>query len=195
MAVQTESAKKYLDQIKNNLDALSIEEINKIINVILQAYKNDKQIFIMGNGGSAVLASHFACDLGKGTLQNVYDEKEKRFRVISLTDNVAMMTAFSNDLGYEHIFSQQLNNLVNEGDVVIAISGSGNSKNVLDAVKLAKKNNAITVGFIGFDGGKLKDLVDFKIVVNSNHYGVIEDVHDILHHMICSIISSIKTSI
>ena len=195
MGIRIESAKKYLDQIKNSLDALSIEEINKIINVILQAYKNDKQIFIMGNGGSAVLASHFACDLGKGTLQNVYDEKEKRFRVISLTDNVAMMTAFSNDLGYEHIFSQQLNNLVNEGDVVIAISGSGNSKNVLDAVNLAKKNNAITVGFIGFDGGKLKDLVDFKIVVSSNHYGVIEDVHDILHHMICSIISSVKNSV
>ncbi|MBL7147272.1 MAG: SIS domain-containing protein [Nanoarchaeota archaeon] len=183
-----ESAKKYLNGLKENLDILNLEEINKIIDILLKAYKENKQIFIMGNGGSAALASHFACDLGKGTLQNVYNNKEKRFRVMSLTDNVALMTAFSNDLNYEHVFSQQLNNLVKEGDVVIGISASGNSQNVINAINLAKENKAATIAFLGFDGGKLKNLVDFKILVNNNHYGIVEDVHSVLEHMICSII-------
>src|SRR3989338_5448665 len=156
-------AEEYLNYFKKTLEYLDLKDLNDIINTLLKAYKEDKQIFIMGNGGSAVLASHFACDLGKGTLQNVYDDKEKRFRVISLTDNIALMTAYSNDLDYEHVFSQQLKNLVNANDVVIGISASGNSKNVINAIHLAKKNKAITIGLLGFDGGKLRDLVDFKI--------------------------------
>ena len=98
-------AEEYLNYFKKTLEYLDLKDLNDIINTLLKAYKEDKQIFIMGNGGSAVLASHFACDLGKGTLQNVYDDKEKRFRVISLTDNIALMTAYSNDLDYEHVFS------------------------------------------------------------------------------------------
>ncbi len=139
----------------------------------------------MGNGGSASLASHFACDLSKGTLQNVHDDNEKRFRVISLTDNIALMTAYSNDLGYEHVFSQQLKNLVNEGDVVIGISASGNSKNVINAISLAKKSKAVSIGLLGFDGGKLKEIVDLKLWVNKDNYGIVEDVHSSLQHMIC----------
>ncbi len=162
--------------------------MNNIIDKLLKAYKEDKQVFVMGNGGSAVLASHFACDLSKGTLKNVYDDKEKRFRVISLTDNTALMTAYSNDLDYEHVFSQQLRNLINTEDIVIGISSSGNSKNIINAINLAKKNKAITIGLLGFDGGKLKDLADFKILVNNYDYGIVEDIHSALQHMICSII-------
>lgn len=175
-------------QLKTNLDFLDLKELDNIINLILKAYKENKQIFIMGNGGSAVLASHFACDLGKGTLQNVYDNKEKRFKVISLTDNVALLTAFSNDLDYKHVFSQQLTNLVNEGDVVIGISASGNSENVINAINLAKENKAVTIGFLGFDGGKLKRIVEHKVIVGSDNYGIVEDIHSVLQHMICSIV-------
>ena len=185
--VNTE-AREYLEQFRNTLGSLDLKDLDKIIDKLLEAYKQDKQVFIMGNGGSAAIASHFACDLNKGTLQNVYDDGEKRFRAISLTDNVALMTAYSNDLGYEHVFSQQLKNLLNEGDIVIGISASGNSQNVINAINLAKKNKAVTVGLLGFDGGKLKNLVDFKIWVNNNHYGMVEDTHSALQHMICSII-------
>ena len=181
-------AEEYLNQFKETLESLDLVDLNNIIDSLLKAYTEDKQVFIMGNGGSAVLASHFACDLGKGTLQNVYDDDEKRFRVISLTDNIALMTAYSNDLDYEHVFSQQLKNLVNTADVVIGISSSGNSKNVINAINLAKKNKAITIGLLGFYGGKLKDIVYYKIIVKKIHYGVVEDIHSVLQHMICSII-------
>lgn len=179
------SAKDYLMQLKRAIDSLDLSDFDSIISALLKAYKENSQIFIMGNGGSASLASHFACDLSKGTLQNAYDDKEKRLRVISLTDNTALMTAYSNDLGYEHVFSQQLKSLVNEGDVVIGISASGNSKNVINAISLAKKSKAVTIGLLGFDGGKLKEIVDFKIWVKNNNYGIVEDVHSSLQHMIC----------
>ena len=181
-------AEEYLNQFKKTLESLDLEDLNSIIDSLLKAYREDKQVFIMGNGGSAVLASHFACDLSKGTLNNVYNDKEKRFKIISLTDNVALMTAYSNDLGYEHVFSQQLKNLLNEDDIVIGISSSGNSSNIINAINLAKKNKAVTIGFMGFDGGKLKDIVDLKIWVNKNNYGMVEDIHSALQHMICSII-------
>ncbi len=170
------------------METLDLTDLNSIIDLLLKAYKSGNQVFIMGNGGSAAIASHFACDLGKGTLKDPYDEKEKRLKVISLTDNVPLMTAYSNDLAYEHVFSQQLKNLLNAGDVVIGISSSGNSKNVLNAIELAKKNKATTIGFVGFDGGKLIRLVDYKIWVNKSDYGIVEDTHSIMHHMICAII-------
>lgn len=182
--VRIELAEEYLKQSKEALGSLDLKELNSIINILLEAYKKDKQVFIMGNGGSAALASHFACDLGKGTLQN-YDGKEKRFRVISLADNSAVMTAYSNDLAYEHVFSQQLKNLLNEGDVVIGISASGNSKNIINAISMAKKSNSVTIGLLGFGGGKLKGLVDFKILVDSYNYGIVEDTHSALQHIIC----------
>ncbi len=168
---------------------MDLGDLDRIIDALLVAFKEDKQVFIMGNGGSAAIASHFACDLGKGTLQNLYDDREKRFRVVSLTDNIALMTAYSNDLDYGQVFSQQLRNLVNAGDIVIGISASGNSKNVINAINLAKKNKATTIGLLGFDGGKLKDLVDHKIWVDNDHYGMVEDSHSALQHMICHIIN------
>lgn len=185
MVINTELAKKYLEELIKTLGSLNLKDFDGIVNILLKAYKENKQIFIMGNGGSAALASHFACDLGKGTLQNVHDDKEKRFRVISLADNTALMTAYSNDLNYEQVFSQQLKNLANAGDIVIGISASGNSKNVINAIELAKKNKVITIGLLGFDGGKLKDIVDFKIWVNIHNYGIVEDIHLALQHTIC----------
>jgi len=187
-----EFIKNYFKELKKTIDEISIEDIKKVTDVLYDAYKKDKQIFIIGNGGSASTASHFACDLSKGTLQRVYDEKEKRFRVISLTDNVATITALGNDLSYDDVFSQQLKNLINQEDILIAITGSGNSQNILNAVDTASKSGAVTIGFLGFDGGKLKDKLDYYIHVPSSHYGRIEDSHLILEHLICSYLTEMK---
>lgn len=175
---------EYFEELKKIFDNIDKKSIEEITDIIYKAYVNDRTIFILGNGGSASTASHFACDLGKGTLSRVYDHNEKRFRVVSLTDNVAVLTAYANDLSFDDIFLQQLRNLVHRGDVVIAITGSGNSKNVIKAVKYARDCGAITIGLLGFDGGKVKKFLDKYVIVPSNHYGRIEDVHLILEHMI-----------
>lgn len=185
---KTNFTEEYLGQFKEVLGSLDFGDFESIINILIKAYQENKQVFIIGNGGSASLASHFACDLGKGTVQNFSDDGEKRFKAISLTSNTALMTAYSNDMGYEHVFSQQLKNMIAEGDIVIAISASGNSENVVTAVNFAKKSKAITIGLIGFSGGKLKDIVDYKLWVNSNDYGIVESVHTVFEHMICSAI-------
>ena len=186
--VNTELAKEYLDQFKGTLESMDLKDLDSIIDSLINAHKEGKQVFVMGNGGSAATSSHFACDLSKGTLQNLNDPEEKRFKVIALTDNVPLITAYSNDLSYEQVFSQQLKNLVNPGDIVIGISASGNSQNIINAINLAKENKAITIGLLGFNGGKLKELVNLKILVNKDDYGMVEDSHSALQHMMCSII-------
>ena len=180
----------YFSKLKKGLDELDKNMIKKIIDVLYGAWKEEKQVFIFGNGGSASTASHFACDIGKNTLGRKYNDKNiKRFKVISLTDNVATITAYGNDLSFEDIFSQQLNNLVTKGDVVIAITGSGNSPNVIKAIEVAKESGAKIISFLGFDGGKVKDLADYPLIFKDNHYGRIEDAHIILEHLISSILS------
>jgi len=179
---------EYVKEWENVLKNLDLHEINRIIEMLLRAYKNDNSVFILGNGGSASTASHFACDLGKGTLGDHYNLSKKRFRVHSLTDNMATITAYANDLGFEEIFVQQLKNLIKDGDVVIAITGSGNSENVVRAIRLANSHKAITVGFLGFDGGKLANMLDYKIIIGSENYGIIEDAHDMLHHMMYTVL-------
>src|SRR6266496_3824752 len=139
-----------------------------------------RQVFIMGNGGSASTATHFVCDLAK----NTRIEGLPHYKVIGLSDNMAIFSAYANDEGYENVFAQQLANLVMPEDIVIAISASGNSKNVLNAVSLAKAANAVTIGFTGFDGGQLCSMVDINIHVNSNIIEHVEDIHLILEHMI-----------
>ncbi len=134
----------------------------------------------MGNGGSASTSSHFACDLGKGTVV----KGRKRLRVICLNDNTALITALSNDLNYNEVFKEQLVNLVNPDDVVIAITASGNSPSVLKAVECARENDAVSVGLIGFEGGKLRTMVHESIIVDNRNYGQIEDTHLVLGHMI-----------
>lgn len=183
----------YLLEVTRCLASLDKTKIELIIEVLVQAYKKDRKVFVLGNGGSATTASHMACDLGKGTLQRVYDNAERRFRVISLTDNVAIMTAFANDLSFDEIFVQQLRNLVETGDVVIALSGSGNSANVVKAMEYAKSCGAITIGILGFKtGGKTGNIVDYSVIVDSDHYGPIEDIQLVLNHMIAAWIAKVK---
>ncbi len=183
----------YIFEIVRCLLSIDKSIIAEIMNVLVTAYKKDKKVFIIGNGGSASTASHMACDLGKGTLRRIYDNSERRFQVISLTDNVAIMTAFGNDLSFDDIFVQQLRNLVKRDDVVIALSGSGNSPNVVKAIEYAKSCNAITVGILGFKtGGKLGGIVDYPLIADSNHYGPVEDIQLILNHIIAAWIAKTK---
>lgn len=170
----------YLDGVKECLGSIREEDVRPIVEIILDAYTKGKSIFILGNGGSASTASHFAFDLCKGTAI----EGKPRLKAISLTDNVALMTAISNDIDFASIFKEQLVTLLSEGDVAICISASGNSPNVLEAAKYASSKGGLVIGFIGFGGGKLKDLVDKKIVFSSEDYGQVEDAHMVLAHLI-----------
>lgn len=172
---------KYIEELKICIDNFDVEEIRKIVDLIILKYKNNNQIFIIGNGGSAATASHFACDLGKGT--NV--EGKKRFKVFSLTDNIPIITAIGNDISYDDIFSEQLKNYVNENDLLIAISASGNSKNIVKTIEVAKGKNVDIVGFTGFSGGYLKENSDLNLHINSFNYGIVEDLHLSFEHMIC----------
>lgn len=165
---------------------LPYQDIDAAINEILSAHEREASIFTFGNGGSAALASHFACDLGKGTL--VRHKNQKRFRLISLTDNVPLITAWANDHGYEHVFAEQLENLVELNDLVFAISGSGNSPNVLRALEVAKHHGARTIGLTGFEGGKMKNLCDVCMILPSDNMEVIEDFHLSTTHAISSVI-------
>lgn len=182
----------YINDLKKILDELPRGKIEKIAGLIYDAYKNDKQIFIFGNGGSSTTASHFACDLGKNTIKDFNNPDEKRLKVISLTDNQALITAIANDISYDDVFSEQLANLVNDGDIAIGISASGKSGNVLKAIELASKKGAITIGLAGFDGGALKDITDYNIVVPIKHYGKAEDAHHIIMHIISYWIKELK---
>ena len=170
----------YISLLQQTLDRLPNDLIAQVIDILHRARMNGKQVFIMGNGGSASTASHFVCDLAKNTRNNSLPH----YRVIGLTDNMAIFSAYANDEGYENVFAQQITNLVNPEDVVIGISASGNSPNVLNAILEAKRSNAITIAFTGFDGGRLGQMVDINIHVNSDIIEHVEDIHLVLEHMI-----------
>lgn len=172
---------KYLNELLSKLDYNTLSEI---IDCFLEARDRGSTIFFVGNGGSAATASHFAQDLGEVGRKT----GKQSFRTLSLTDNVPFITALGNDYGFEKIFAGQLSNLFKEGDVVVAISASGNSLNIIEAVKLTKKLGGITVGLVGFDGGQLISSCDYVIhvVTNKGEYGPVEDIHMILDHMITS---------
>ena len=178
--IEMERIQKYILHLQDVLERLKLDDVRQSIDVIMEAYYVNKQIFVIGNGGSASTASHLACDLGKGTSV----AGKPRFRVISLTDNVATMTAWSNDVAYEDVFVEQLKNLVNAGDVVIGISASGNSENVIRAMQHAADIGCNTIGWSGFGGGKLATICDVNVVVDSHKYGPVEDVHLILNHVL-----------
>jgi D-sedoheptulose 7-phosphate isomerase len=180
-------ARNYFDELQRVAANLPHDIIDQISGVLLNAYEAGRVVYIFGNGGSASLASHFACDLGKGT---AYCNGGKRFRVIALTDNIPTMTAWANDASYEDIFSEQLRNFVQPDDIAFAISGSGNSKNVLNALAVAREASAITLGISGFEGGKMKSLCDICVVVPSNNMQVIEDLHLAMAHSIFRIVSA-----
>jgi D-sedoheptulose 7-phosphate isomerase len=188
-----EFSENYFKELDSAISQIDKNKIAKIVEIIYSAYKNNKQIFILGNGGSASTASHFACDLEKGTVKDFSNIREKRFKAISLADNVALITAIGNDLSYEDIFWQQLSGLLNEGDVVIGISASGNSLNVIKAIQKAKECGAKTIGLLGFKtGGTLHDLVDCEITIKDNNYGRVEDAHLILCHIIANYLGELK---
>ena len=174
-------AAAYIRENERLLASLNPAEIASVITLMRKARDAGKRIFAIGNGGSASTASHFVNDLGKGASMG----RHARFKVIPLTDNVAWMTALSNDLSYEDVFVEQLRNFAEPGDVLLAISGSGNSENVLRAVRFANGRGCHTVGFSGFGGGELKALARHCIVVESDHMGRVEDVHLMLQHIVC----------
>lgn len=168
----------YISTLLESIDKLSIQLIEDVIKVLQNARMQGNQVFIMGNGYSALTASGFVSNLAKNTRY----EGIPHFRAIGLTDNMAIFSAYANDEGYENVFSQQLINLIRPGDIVIAFSASGNSKNVINAVEEAQKYGATTIGFTGFNGGRLSQMVDIGVHVNSD---IIEHVHDI--HVILTI--------
>lgn len=182
-----QSINNYFDMLKTSIDNLDRNAIISFINLLLKTRENGNNIYIMGNGGSASTASHFTCDFNKGLSY----KKDIRFKMISLNDNIPTMLAYSNDLGYENVFVEQLKNFLKKDDVVIGISGSGNSKNILNAIEYANDLGAKTVGLTGFDGGKLKDIVDISIHTNINNMQIAEDVHMMICHMLYSVMNPI----
>jgi D-sedoheptulose 7-phosphate isomerase len=174
-------AAEYLARTQELIGTLDPSAIARVVQHVQEARDAGKRIYAIGNGGSASTASHFVNDMGKGASVG----RKKRFKVVPLTDNVEWMTALSNDLSYDDVFAEQLKNFAESGDLLLAISGSGNSENVLRAVAYAREVGCKTVGFSGFGGGKLKDLVDECIVVDSDHMGRVEDMHLILQHVVC----------
>ena len=176
-------SKNYFDYLKVLIDKLSIENVSKFIELILETRENNKTIFFIGNGGSASTASHFVNDISLGSTQF-----EKPFRAISLCDNQAVITAIGNDDGYENIFLQQLQTQAKAGDVLVAISASGNSPNIIKAINWAKDNDLTTVGLSAFDGGMLAKLSNLNIHVPTKigEYGPAED----LHMVICGLVGS-----
>jgi D-sedoheptulose 7-phosphate isomerase len=187
MTSRTDSYLQEVAEIANKLDR---NDIDHAIEILFEAWKNDKQVFVMGNGGSASSSTHFACDLDKW----VSDQAERKFRAFSLVDNIPMVSALTNDNGWSDIYYEQLRNFFRKGDVVVAISvhgGSGSDKagpwsqNLLKAVKYAKDNGGMIVGLAGFDGGVLKTAADACIVVPADSTPHVEGMHLVVTHLIC----------
>ena len=170
----------YLKDVKKSIDGLDKEEMNNIFKVIYDAFENGKNIFLFGNGGSGSNADHIVNDFSKGVLVH----RGKRFKAVSLNSNTALLTAWANDSSYDDVFSKQIEVMTEEGDVVVGISGSGNSKNILNGINKGNEKGAICIGITGFEGGKLKEMCQKCLVVPSNHMGRIEDIHLIFLHML-----------
>jgi D-sedoheptulose 7-phosphate isomerase len=185
--LEISDAKQYFSELHRVMVSLPKDGVDEIASTLLRAYDAGRTVYACGNGGSASLASHLACDLGKGT---AYCNGGKRFRVLALTDNIPTLTAWANDSSYEDVFAEQLRNFVQPEDIVFGISGSGNSKNVLNALQVAREARAITLGISGFQGGEMKSLCDICVVVPSNNMQIIEDLHVAMAHSIFRIVHS-----
>ena len=171
----------YVTAQKAALDSIPVEAVQKLIETFHRALREDRQIFVFGNGGSAANASHFVTDLGKGSS----DKLARRFRCLSLNDNVSWMTALGNDYSYEEVFSRQLSNYGRPGDLVFVMSVSGNSPNVVRGVEWAKQHGLHSIALVGGKKGRLAELADTVIVIDSTHYGRVEDAQMGVSHMIC----------
>ena len=172
----------YINCEIETLKKLDINAINEALNLLLEAYHNRKWLYIFGNGGSSSTASHFENDFNKGVSESL----KTKFRFRCLNDNVATLMAIANDIGFEEVFRYQLTDRIEPGDLVIAISGSGNSKNVINAVEYAKSCGNKIIGITGFDGGKLKQICDISLHVPVNSMQIAEDVHMIFDHLMMS---------
>ncbi|HEY6408350.1 MAG TPA: SIS domain-containing protein [Ktedonobacteraceae bacterium] len=170
----------YFTELEQMLRAISQPDLERVLSLLETVYRNGHRVFIMGNGGSAATASHFALDLSKNTIT----PGAPRLKAISLTDHVPLITAWSNDTAYEHIFAEQLANMIEPGDIVIGISASGNSPNVINALLLAKQYRASTIGLLGAHGGKIKNMVDAYVLAPGQNIEQEEDAHMILAHVI-----------
>jgi D-sedoheptulose 7-phosphate isomerase len=176
----------YVDRLKTELDRTNLAEMQHWADLVYSAWQDEKFVFIFGNGGSGTTASHIAEDLGKSLLkpEDLKDEKKKRLKVLSLTDNQGWILAVGNDVGYDQIFVQQLMNYGTRGDLVIAISGSGNSPNVLSAVDWANRHGLKTFGLTGYNGGKLRSLAQAGLHVPLDDMGMVESIHLCLFHWV-----------
>lgn len=174
----------YLRRVKETIDQISVDEVNSLLNVLNQARLDEKNIFIFGNGGSAATSSHFVCDFNKGVSEHV----SPRFKFHCLNDNVPTMMAYSNDIGYEVIFEGPLRNFMKSGDLVIGISGSGNSPNVINAIRYANDNGGVTIGLSGYDGGKLKSLARYGVHIPVANMQIVEDLHMVLDHLMMTVL-------
>jgi D-sedoheptulose 7-phosphate isomerase len=192
---ETNVINNYIKELIYVLSKLPVKEIEKATDFIIEAYENENHIFTMGNGGHSNTASHFINDLSKHIL--VSDEKnlvvvhDKRLKAMSLNDNVSSITAWANDISYDICFSEQLKNWIKKNDLVIGFSASGNSKNVLEAFKVAKEYGARSIAFLGESGGKMKTLANLSILVPSNNHLYIEDMHLAIAHMITNLARAI----
>jgi len=171
--------REYKKELIAEIEAIDEADFARCIDLLLDAYRHDKQIFLAGNGGSAATANHFVCDFGKNAVQG----DRRRFRILSVCDNVEKITAFGNDIAFEEIFRQQLINLMNPGDLLIAISASGNSPDLVRACAYAKERGARVLVLSGFGGGKILDFADASIVSSMTSYERLEDLHLIVLHM------------
>lgn len=174
----------YFTKLKQTIDSVSVQDLNTLMNVLVEAKNAGKIIFIMGNGGSSATASHYVCDFNKGVSSN----QETKFKLICLNDNIPSLMAYANDLSFEDVFVEQLKNFFHEGDIVLGISGSGNSKNVLKAIEYANRHGGITIGLTGYDGGKLKNMVQYSMHIPVNDMQITEDLHMVLDHCMMKIL-------
>ncbi|MBV9713271.1 MAG: SIS domain-containing protein [Ktedonobacteraceae bacterium] len=175
-----EAITTYFSELDQMMHAISLPNMQRVLQLLEEVYASGHRIFILGNGGSAATASHFALDLAKNTIM----PGVPRLKAISLTDHVPLITAWSNDTAYEHIFSEQLANMIEPGDAVIGISTSGNSLNVMNALDLARRSRAYTIGLLGAQGGRIKDMVDVYVLAPGKNIEQEEDAHMILAHII-----------
>jgi len=178
----TLGSREYLDRVCAEIKGLDLAQIEQVSDLIEDAYRSGRFVFICGNGGSGANASHLCEDLAKCTLRDF--ETQKRLKVMSLTDNTAWIMAVANDIHYDRIFVEQLKNLASPGDLLLAISGSGNSPNILKAVEWANDQGMTTVGFTGFGGGKLRSLARHNFHVGIDDMGIVESVHQVVFHWI-----------
>ena len=187
---------EFFKEFKRIIDKIPRKELEKVVDILFQAWKNKKTVFVIGCGGSASTATHFACDLSKSTILSGHSIRAKRFKAMALVDNIPLVSAWTNDEGWQSVFIEQLRPWLGKGDVLVGFSVHGGnivwSKNLTMAMQLAKSKGAKIIGFSGFDGGAMKKMADVCIVVpiNEEPLGtpIVESVHVMLHHLICSIL-------